>query len=113
MTSLRNRANNAENQLEAASIARDKAIGELANLKEHSSNEIALLQSRLQEAEKNVETLKGWKRRAEGLTIELEERKRMAQESRQGERDEEGDKKGNEVLRQEIRRECGVPFLVY
>jgi hypothetical protein len=105
VTSLRNRANNAENQLEATSIARDKAIGELAHLKEHSAKEIALLQSRLQEAEQNVETLKGWKRRSESLTIELEERKRMNQGSRQGERDEEDEKKGDEVLRKELRRE--------
>lgn len=71
----------------------------------NTSREIELLTSRLRDVEGERDGLRGWERRARGLSIDLEEARRKAEESRRGKEDEVVDRQVDETMRKELRRE--------
>ena len=70
----------------------------------NSSAEISLLTSRMKELEGERDALRGWERRARGLSIDLEEAKRKAEEGRRGVEDEGTERKVDDTMRKELRR---------
>lgn len=75
-----------------------------AQLMTNSSSEIQLLTLRLREVESDRDQLKGWERRAKGLSIDLEEERRRAVEGRREAEDDKEDKRVEEVMRNELKR---------
>jgi len=76
-----------------------------SQLMTNSSSEIQLLSQRIGEVESDRDNLKGWERRAKGLSIELEEERRRAVEGRREAEDDKEDKRVEEVMRNELKRE--------
>jgi mitotic spindle assembly checkpoint protein MAD1 len=72
-------------------------------LLDNTNNERTVFQSRMKELEEVVERSKGWKRRAEGLSIELEEERRKGLEKRREEEDDKEDKRTENVVRKELK----------
>jgi mitotic spindle assembly checkpoint protein MAD1 len=70
------------------------------------NSEIQLYQHRVKELEADRDRLKGWERRAQGLSIELEEVKRKAAEGRREVEDRKEDRVVDETLAKELRRGC-------
>ena len=70
----------------------------------NTSRELDLLTSRLREVEAERDGLRGWERRARGLSIDLEEARRKADESRRGNEDEVAEQKMDDTMRKELRR---------
>lgn len=64
-----------------------------------------LYERRLKEVEDERDGLRQWQRRAQALAIELEEEKRRAAEGSRLKEDEVADRKGDETIRSELRRE--------
>ncbi|KAK1921723.1 spindle assembly checkpoint component Mad1 [Papiliotrema laurentii] len=69
------------------------------------NSEIQLYQHRVKELEADRDRLKGWERRAQGLSIELEEVKRKAAEGRREVEDRKEDRVVDETLAKELRRQ--------
>jgi mitotic spindle assembly checkpoint protein MAD1 len=86
--------------------------GQHASLTQHSSAELSLLASRIREIENERDALRGWERRAKGLSIELEEERRRAAEGRQREAESAEDRRAEDALRKEFRRQ-GQQFTGY
>lgn len=82
-----------------------QTTGQLAALKQEHLRATKRLEGELGEASRQVESLKAWQRRAQSLTIDLEEQKRIVATLREGRDEEAGEKEGDEVLRKEFRRE--------
>ncbi len=78
-----------------------------SSLSLNTSREIDLLTSRLHEVEAERDGLRGWERRARGLSIELEEARRKADEGRRGREDEGAERKLDDAMRKELRRKSG------
>jgi mitotic spindle assembly checkpoint protein MAD1 len=76
----------------------------------NTSREIDLLTSRLREVEAERDGLRGWERRARGLSIDLEEARRKAEENRRGQEDEVAEHKMDDTIRKELKRTscCGL-----
>lgn len=68
------------------------------------TREIDLLTSRLSEVEADRDALKGWERRAKGLSINLEEEKRRTEEGRRKQEDGAVDRQVDDTVRQELKR---------
>lgn len=79
-----------------------------SSLTMNTSREISGLNSRLKELESERESMRGWERRANGLSIQLEEEKRKREEVRRGQEDKEEGGKVDEVVRKELRRQSPV-----
>ena len=102
---LRNANNALRNAHEQLTSEHTKVSNEYNLLLVDSKAEITTLESHLKVKQEQVDQLKGFQRRSENLSIQLEEEKRKADEGRQGREDEKGDRKGDEVMRAELRRE--------
>ncbi|ORY21331.1 spindle assembly checkpoint component Mad1 [Naematelia encephala] len=76
-----------------------------AALSLNSSAETTHLKSRIKELEEERESLRGWERRARGLSIDLEEERRKAEERRRGAEDEAVDRHVDDTVRKELRRQ--------
>lgn len=96
--------------MEALKSEHDQTIGRLAALKQEHVSTAKRLEGELGDAKRQVDSLKLWQRRAQALTIDLEEQKRIVATLRGGRDGEGGEKEGDEVLRKEFRRE--LPFSV-
>ena len=75
-----------------------------SQLQRNSGAELSLRDQRIKELEENCEGLRGWERRAKGLSIELEEERRKAKEGRREAEDERADSKEDHVMKQEFKR---------
>ena len=72
-------------------------------------DEMQIYIRRIRELEADTERLKGFERRAQGLSIQLEEEKRKAAEGRREVQDEKEDRKIDDTLAKELRSEvCNV-----
>ena len=78
--------------------------GQLSGLQMQNGNDVGSLSARLAEVEKERDTLRGWQKRAQALSIELEEQKRRADEGRRAGAERKEDDKTDEVVRKELRR---------
>ncbi|ODN79409.1 hypothetical protein L202_03401 [Cryptococcus amylolentus CBS 6039] len=99
---LRQRNTALVNELEELRSQHTLLYGKHTSLSSSTSNEITLLQARIAEVEKERESLKGWERRARGLSIELEEERRRRIEG--GEK-ESVPSKPDETLSNEVKRQ--------
>ena len=70
----------------------------------NSKAEMTTLTARIDEVVSERDRLKGWERRAAGLSIELEEEKRKAEEGRRGQDDEKDNAKLDVIMRDELKR---------
>jgi mitotic spindle assembly checkpoint protein MAD1 len=95
-------------RLEELRSQHDQTTGHLAALKQEHMQATKRLEGELGDSQRQVETLKSWQRRAQSLTIDLEEQKRIVATLRDGKDNDEGEKEGNEVLKQEFRRELRI-----
>ena len=79
----------------------------LSQLEASSSSELATLRNRLSEVESDRDGLKGWQRRAESLSIEIEELKRRSGSRGQ---DEKPGTEDDKALRKELKGEspCAI-----
>lgn len=97
---LSNRHNRVRDENEMLKSECTSLSARLSQLEGSSSSELASLRDRLAEVEGDRDGLKGWKRRAESLSIELEELKRRNEYRR-----EDVGEGGDEALRKELKRE--------
>ena len=104
---LRNTNTALRNAHEQLKSEHTKVANEYNRLLVDSKAEINVLESHLDVKQGEVDRLKGFQRRSENLSIQLEEEKRRADEGRQGREDETADRKGDQVIRNELRREPG------
>jgi mitotic spindle assembly checkpoint protein MAD1 len=102
---LRNQNTTLNNSLQQLELQHAQLTGQHTSLTQNTNSEISLLMSRIEEIEAERDALKGWERRAKGLSIELEEEKRRAEERRRNREDQAEDRRGDEVLRKEFRRQ--------
>lgn len=75
---------------------------------EQIAKPIAGLHDRIEELQKQNVELKGWRSRAQDLSIELEEEKRRRNTNMQDQQDRQEDQSGEKVYRKEIERESNV-----
>lgn len=93
-----------ENEYERLQTEYAELSNQHSSLTLNANNEIASLQSRLRDVESDRDRLKGFERRAQGLSIELEEEKRKADEGRRGREDDKQERGMEDVVRKELRR---------
>ncbi|WVQ75806.1 hypothetical protein IAR50_005439 [Cryptococcus sp. DSM 104548] len=99
---LRQRNTALANELEEIRSQHSLLYGRHTSLSSSTSNEINLLQARVNEVEQERDSLKGWERRARGLAIELEEERRRRIE---GGKKELASSKPDETLSNEVKRQ--------
>ncbi|WVQ79902.1 hypothetical protein IAT38_002002 [Cryptococcus sp. DSM 104549] len=102
---LRQHNSTISNELETLKSQHTILSGRHASLASKTQNEISLLTSRVQEVERERDELKQWERRAKGLSIELEEERRKALERRERGENEVQDKRVDETLQKEVKRQ--------
>lgn len=101
---LRRKARSQADSIEDLQRQYESVAYEHHALKTSSTAERDLNESRIKDLEAERDEMKKWQRRAQHLSIQLEEEKRKASESRSSE-DVAADNKGDEVVRRELRRE--------
>ncbi|WRT64613.1 uncharacterized protein IL334_001546 [Kwoniella shivajii] len=105
IASLRSSNSHLTNELQQLRSDHNILTGNHSSLTQNANNEISLLNSRIEELERVTEDLRGWERRAKGLSIELEEERRRNEEKRErGEREVE-DRRVDETLHKEVKRQ--------
>ncbi|KAK8847559.1 hypothetical protein IAR55_005418 [Kwoniella newhampshirensis] len=105
VSSLRQRNSALADSLEHLKSEHNILSGRHSTLTQNTNNEISLLSSRVQELEKERDELKNWERRAKGLSIELEEERRRAIEKRERKQAESEDRRVDETLQREMKRQ--------
>ena len=80
-------------------------LNQHSGLSLNTSQEIDHLNTRLREVEAERDNMRGWERRARGLSIDLEEVRRKGEEGRIGREDESAERKMDDTMRKELRRE--------
>ncbi|OCF45761.1 mitotic spindle assembly checkpoint protein MAD1 [Kwoniella heveanensis CBS 569] len=102
---LRHKNETLTNEFETLKTQYNILTGQHSTFTRNASSEISLLNSRIEELERERDGLKGWERRARGLSIELEEEKRRNEERRErGELEQEG-RRVDETLQKEVKRQ--------
>ncbi|WVF69623.1 hypothetical protein IAT40_004401 [Kwoniella sp. CBS 6097] len=102
---LRHQNTTLKNEYESLKTQHISLTGHHSNLTQQTNQEISMLNSRLKDIEKERDEMKGWERRARGLSIELEEEKRRNEERRErGELEKEG-RRVDETLQKEVKRQ--------
>jgi hypothetical protein len=78
---------------------------EHSRLKREARDEIKLLEDRLKEVEGERDALRGWQRRAENLSIELEDVRRNQEQGAQAKDDSKAEQRANDIVLKEVQRE--------
>ncbi|WOO77161.1 Spindle assembly checkpoint component mad1 [Vanrija pseudolonga] len=102
---LRRARNTLGAELEEVNHQHQSLTARYHNLSNSSKSEISLLENRVKDIERERDELRQWQRRAEALSIQLEEEKRKAQDGARRREDAAADRKGDEVVRGELRRQ--------
>lgn len=106
LSELRLKNDSLSSRLEDLQSQHDQTIGHLAALKQEHLQQSKRLEGDLGDATRQVESLKGWQRRAQSMAIELEEQKRINEKLRQGKEAEVGGAQtGDDTLKNEIKRD--------
>ncbi|WVR04777.1 hypothetical protein IAU60_001789 [Kwoniella sp. DSM 27419] len=105
ITKLRQKNSAISNDYELLKSNHNSLLGRHAQLEADSKVQISLLSSHVQELETQKEDMKGWERRAKGLSIELEEERRRNEERRERGELRKEDKRVDETLQKEMKRQ--------
>ncbi|WVW78266.1 hypothetical protein I302_100219 [Kwoniella bestiolae CBS 10118] len=105
IASLRTQNTTLSNTLESLKSEHNILLGQNSSFIQNANNEIHLLNSRVDELTKQREELKGWERRAKGLSIELEEERRRNEENKERGVLEKDDRRVDETLQKEVKRQ--------
>ncbi|WWC86741.1 uncharacterized protein L201_001619 [Kwoniella dendrophila CBS 6074] len=105
ISNLRNTKSNIMNELESLKSEHRIILGKYTSLKSNANSEISLLNSRIIELENQLNQLKSWERRAQSLSIELEEERRKNEEKHEkGQLDNEN-RRIDDTLQKEVKRQ--------
>lgn len=102
----RQTAQTQRSQLEDLQFQCSNLSAENLRLKRETRSEIDLLEGRIKEVEGERDGLKGWQRRAESLSIQLEELRRMNADGAHARSEVDAEQRNVRVVRDELQREC-------
>lgn len=106
ITGLRTKYSSTQEDLQSLRSAHTEVTTQYASLRSSYKADVAQLQGRIKELEDDRRDDVNWKKRAEALSIDLEEQRRKAAEGKRMLEDSASDKKGDGLLRDELKREC-------